>query len=213
MITRDILKRGLRLLNAISSGVDPTADEAADGLQTFKSMILALPGIAQGSSWSDVIVTADAPACEDQRITCADAITITLPTQVPDYSGVYPIDRTLWTGAYRPIRDGARVAVIKPSTQTLQFWRSDLGQWMDALGFGLTDECPFNASLHDGLAAMFAVAVGPEYGPPAQPAVVQMAEKCRRDLYAKLVPSQPVGVELSAMPSNLWSGYRNGLTF
>ena len=133
---RDIVALALKKHRIISPGESPSDDEAQDGLQALQHVIDQL---CQG--WTDVDVTTDYTAKEDERIRITSGSpTITYPTTVRD-----PI-----TGEERAPRSGAKVMVISAAgAKTLKLYMADTGQWATASGLTLNSDIPVDSALED----------------------------------------------------------------
>lgn len=168
--TRTVVAQALRAIRALGPGDDPSIDEINVGAEAIAEILLDLH-----NSWglmSDVDVTADYVAAENQRVRIQIGFTVTvmLPNSVSvdayydpyDY-GFVPITLIPQTGfvgqadgiQYRQPRDGSRVEIVG-TTQGLFFYRADTNNWYSATGFGIDDELPLNNRYTSALAALVA---------------------------------------------------------
>jgi len=178
MLISAVVERALRvLLGSTKTPSDGVKDRCLEALQ---ALLTDMPGTI-GAKWSDVVVSADYTAGEDERITIASGSpTITKPTLIylSDLSGV-PTGTTYSATTMRPPRDGARLQIVTQSSgaSELWFWRSDKAAWIAADGLAYADECPLPTEMDRFLAAMLAVELSAEYGEPLQPVTVALNEK------------------------------------
>jgi hypothetical protein len=168
---RAAVKAAMRALRAIATGDDPVADELASGLEAAQALVLDIHE-ARGPLF-DVDVSGPYTSGEDQRlrVVAGDTVAITLPNSVsmfwnwdpydygfvPGYPGQPPAGSTGAADniAWRAPRDGARIEIVG-TTQALYFYRTDLNQWMPALGLTIDTELPFNSRLTSAFAALIA---------------------------------------------------------
>jgi hypothetical protein len=58
MTVREIIKEALQLLGVLASGEDPSAEDHAKGLSSFRAMLFGMLGRGIGGQTTDKIVTA-----------------------------------------------------------------------------------------------------------------------------------------------------------
>ena len=100
MTVNDIIKRALRLIEAIPAGREPTASQAQDALVALKSMMARLPGVGIAGRLTDKLLDQAITGEEDYRYT--GTYVVTLPATVTDDNGV----------TYRVPRNGARIELL-----------------------------------------------------------------------------------------------------
>ncbi len=100
MTVDDIIKRALRLIEAVPAGRDPTASQAADALLALKSMLARLVGVGIAGRLTDKLLTEAVTGEEDYRYT--GTYVVSLPATVTDDNGV----------TYRVPRNGARIELL-----------------------------------------------------------------------------------------------------
>ena len=144
---RDLILLAGKKWRVFASGETPSADELADGLSAFQSLI---DSVAVG--WTDLDKTSGYTAKEDERI--RTTATVTLPTLVDGDCG------------QRRPRQGAKVLVITGTTPVLSLYRGDLGAWMTANALTLDSPIPLDASLHNTAADALAGRYCDMFGEP-----------------------------------------------
>lgn len=138
-----------------------TADQTK-GLTVLDRLYHRIAAFDTGYPWIDVVGENGYVAGEDERIRCATAVTITYPDHV-EFDGT-GTDDTFDEDLHRPPLDGARVQVIVQATNanTLKFYRTDRGAWVEATATD-TDQCPFGEHMDHYLIAMLAEALAGQY--------------------------------------------------
>lgn len=163
----DTITRGVRMLGARPLGDALGAEEADAGLTAFQSMVLTL---FPATHLTDVLISANYEAGENERITDTGSHTVTYPTTVTDAD----------TGDDRAPLNGALVQV-NGTTPTLKCYVAELAGWQALNGLALTDEQPLGPTHDEGLAAMLAVRVAPDLQVlNVPPWVAEMATAGRR---------------------------------
>jgi hypothetical protein len=167
---RAIIGQALRALSALAVGDEATVDELSAGMDVLGEVMLELHD-ARGPL-TDIDVTADYIAAEDQRvrIQAGATVSVTLPNAVPIYNLPDPYDYGFSADQsappvgsigeadgvrFRQPRDGTRIEIVG-TTQALYFYRADLNQWIDAVNLTLDGEAPLNARYASALAAVVA---------------------------------------------------------
>lgn len=164
---RALLTRAIRKTRANPLGHTPPAEEMEAALEDAQAFFTTLTNRAL----TDVLITADYTAGEDERITdLAGSYTVTYPTEIADSS----VD-----GGERPPRDGAIVEVTGASP-TRKIYVSELKTWKTINGLALTDEQPFGPSMDDALSDMLAARFCDSiYQRDASPILLQLAAQGR----------------------------------
>lgn len=136
---RALLTRAIRKSRARALGDTPAAEEYEAGLEDAEAFFMTLTARAL----TDVIITANYEAGEDERITdLTGSYTVTRPTEI--------------TGQDRPPRNGAIIEVTG-TTPTRHIYVSELKAWMPVRGLTSNTEFPFGPTLEDAMADMLAV--------------------------------------------------------
>lgn len=211
MLISALIERALRVL--LGSTKTPSANTKDRCLEALQSLITDMPGTL-GAKWSDVVVSANYTAGEDERITIASGSpTITKPTLVylADLTGV-PTGTTYSASTMRPPRDGARLQIVTQATgvSELWFWRSDQAAWVRADGLVYADECPLPTEMDRFLPAMLAIELSAEYGEAPQPVTIALNEKGWNRLRARYGARKVVGVD-RALLLNSRQSYAPGM--
>lgn len=197
MTLRDLVARSLRMLRVYGSGVDPTQEESADGVAAFKSMVMAWPAFGVGGPLADVLITAAYTAGEDERVTMSGGVfLVTLPATVVDAD----------TSEDRPPRDGA-IVYVAGATPEVNVYRAAYASWVDLNAITLNDAQPFGPEHDEGLAALLAIRLSPEYGAAITDAVGALAQLGQAQLDARLMPPVRSAVPQEMVASNLSAGY------
>lgn len=187
MSNQTIINRALRMLGVVDAGSAPTATQGEQALEALQSLVLALPNT---NRWTDVDVTEDYTAGENERIraTTTDALTITIPVSVA--SGDRLLDRCgnvtlVCSAADRAPRELARVQITDALSDTTYtyYYRSDLAQWTRVDALTLTGESALSAIFDMGLSAMLAVVLADEYGAAPSAVTGEMAGRFERTLW------------------------------
>lgn len=184
-----LISRSLRMLRVLGAQREPSAAQAATGLEALQSLVLSLPG---ATWWRDVTISAAYTAGENERIFAQSGgpFTISGPQLT---SGGHPIlfccdtYYVACSGADdRPIKDGARVQMLDADANALtQMYRADMQVWLPASGLTLTSTVPVNADMEDGLAAMLAVRLADDFGRDIKAATATLAIKTTSRMRAR----------------------------
>lgn len=197
MTLRDLVARSLRMLRVYGSGVDPTAEEADDGLKAFVSMALAWPAFGVGGPLTEVLISADYTPNEDERITVTSgAPVVTLPSTITDAD----------TLELRPPRDGALV-IETGTTPKVWIYGAQRAAWVDLNALTANSATPFGPEHDEGLAALLAIRLSPEYGAAIPDTVAALAQLGQAQLDARLMPPLQAAVPLELAYGTLAHGY------
>lgn len=169
MTLQALIQRAARMLNRIAVGSEVEGEEAVEALAIFQAMILSLPALGLGGPLTEVVISDDYTAGENERIldTSGTAV-ITRPTTIDD------------DGVTRAPINGAIVEVVGASP-TLHIYVAYLGAWMPLMGLDFDDVNPLGPQHDEGLAAMLAV----RWAPPSMNLpinVAAMSERGMRDI-------------------------------
>lgn len=150
-----IIERAYRKARLRGPTEAPTAAEAAAGLETLQAYYLELVADGAFGRLTEVIVTDDYEAGENERIynTSGGAVTITLPETVVDDL----------TGEDRPPRDRSLV-VVSGSPQAAHIYSAALGAWQEITSLTQNSTAPLAELSVDGLASAVAVRLSNENG-------------------------------------------------
>lgn len=172
---RTIITRAIRKTRARPLGDTPAAEEVEAALEDAQAFFLTLTS----RELTDVLVTADYEAGEDERVTdVAGSYTITRPTEVTDVT----------TNQDRPPRNGAIIEVTG-ATPTRHIYVSELKAWSQIGGLALTSDFPFGPSLEDAMSDMLAVRFCDSiYQREPSASLVQMAVQGRTQFDARFAP-------------------------
>lgn len=178
----DIIRRAHRLMGTVGAGQEPTGVDAADTMERLQSLILGLPGLVLNARWTEVATSSAYTAEEGDRITVTSPGAVTLPTTItPAFADA------------RPPLDFARVQIIGGANAGLWVWIATKGQWVQLDALAISDDFPFGAEDVDGVAAMLAVEMAPEYGEAAtlQQRTIAKAQAQNAAFRARLKRSAP----------------------
>lgn len=178
---RDIVTRALHLARIVSLGQQPTAAEAALGLECLQSFYLAHVANGMFGRLSDVARSTDCEAQAGQRITLFEGAAATLPT-TRDRNGTPPFDLSL-------------VELITPATATraVMIYEAARAAWIDLGGLELGDEAPLasRGALH--LAAALATSAGFDvaFTPDVDPKLLALARTFNAGLLNRGASERP----------------------
>jgi hypothetical protein len=206
---RVLTKRSLRMLGVLASGEDADASDASDALEALQSMLLSLPGMW----WTDVETDEDYTAEENERIrvNSNSAVTVTIPVVVGSEEKVLTCcgQTILKCEGYddRAPKDGARVQVTDTNSNAAltYYYCADVAAWMPVESLTLNSEVPLNADMIDGLAAMLAVRLAPEYGVELSPVVVGLAGEARTKMRARYGRRANFAADAAMLGPSRWS--------
>ena len=185
----DWIGRSLRMLGVLPAGRVPSGQMAADALSVANGLIMGLPEIGMAPTLTEVVITADYTAGEDERVVNISGLdlTITLP-------------ETLTTnGQTRTPRNGARVVVTGNSAITFIYLANS--GWHQVSGLDLNSTAPLGPELYTGLCAVLAVHLGPEFDQEPSASVIALAQAGLVSIATQFWRS----VEVSASPEFLIS--------
>jgi hypothetical protein len=213
LTVRDVIKRANRLMGALATGDDPTADELSDALISYNSMVRAMFGTIIGPRLSSLTASASLTAEPGGLYQVgSSAVTITLPAQPRNGArvGVNDANLGLSTNACTVNRNGrllegaaANLTLNTNGTNRIWFYRGDSGNWVREADALIDDNPFFPDALTAYLADMLAVYVAGEYGSDIRPDIVAKALEGRQAFartYARRGRNQadaPVGVQLA----------------
>ena len=180
---RDIVTRSLRELRAIAAGESPSADEASDALAAFNGMIAA---------WRTQSIVISYPAGLNWRGEWATNTTYAANDGV-SYSGLVLTCSTGHTSSY------SDTPMASPNWST--YWTI---QPFTALA--LSDAFPLPAQFEEGVTAMLAVRIAPQYGTDPSQLTLRKASDGENALLAAYMTIRPASADngIIRMPSQIW---------
>lgn len=174
---RDVVKLALKMGRVISSGEQPEAEEAADGLVALQSLYDGWVASGMFGRLTDVYAANDDEAEESHRYVAASGVTITIPTTIEDGD------------EERPPRDLTVIeTVTSAGVRAVKIY--DRTGWVDLLGLELEDDAPLASRGASGLAACLAMTYSEMFGAQIGPATQRLAGTFRASLAAKWGSSQ-----------------------
>jgi len=193
------LERAMRALKVLGAGVSLTPDEAADSLVVFQDLYYDL--IDKGADLTDVLVSAAYTAGENERVfnTSGAPVTITTPETIEDTSVVPDANGD-------QLRAPREYSVISVSGSPRQTYVYDayLGAWTEIEELVLSDTPPWSTQLGQGLVAMLALLLQPEYGGTVTPTLEALAGEARNRLIARM---QMSAGSVFFQPERRWPTY------
>lgn len=181
MIADNLIKRALRKIGALPSGSEMEPSEGLEALEGLKELYRSLTTGAFGVQ-RDVHLDAGAEyqAWPGDRIVCEDYATnvIELPLLISDTNYKYDYGWGPFLAWACPgLPDDFSVITINdrtdPAIRFVWVYDNATANWTDIEDIHLADEAPFSLRIGDGLAAMLAINIAPEYGAEA----VAMSER------------------------------------
>lgn len=160
----DWISRSMRMLGVLAAGQVPDGQRGQDALEVANGLLLSLPEIGMAPTLTEVVITSDYTAGEDERIVniSGEDLTINLPETIDD------------CGEVRTPRNGARVVVAGDTAITFVYLANS--GWQQVSGLALTDPAPLGPELYTGLCAILAVHLSPEYDQEPSASVVALAQ-------------------------------------
>lgn len=155
---RQLAVRALRRVGVVSEG-QPTSQayDTAVALETARDMYLSFIANGLFGPVTDVLVSADYTASENERVinTSEDDITVTLPLTVTDDSS--------GTRATRAPEDRAFV-LVSGSEPHAHIYDADLADWRSIYDLTLDDSAPLSGRYATHLSSILAGRLCPDYG-------------------------------------------------
>ena len=186
-IRTDIVQRAFRMLNKVGIGQDLDPDEASEALKVFQDMLITMPEIGLGGPLTDVLISADYTANEDERITntSGSPVVISLPSTITETNGTV-----------RPPRNGAIVQINGAASPEIHLYVGYLAGWQRLTDLTLNSANPLGPMHHEGLAALLALRLtGPNTAIPE--AVPLQAEKGLQHIANRFRPSMDTPLDLA----------------
>lgn len=214
LLIRDIVKRSQRLLGALVTGDDPSADELSDELLSYTAMQRSLFGTVIGPKLSPFTAPTTPGQAENGGLYMipASLYTLTAPTNPRSGARFGAVDPNLnfATNNCTIARNG-RLLEGAASNLTLStnganrqwFFDADTGNWVREADPASVDVSPpFPDRLISHLPAMLAVWIAAEFGSEIRPDVVAMGQlgmQAFARVYARRGRNQtdaPIGVQI-----------------
>lgn len=162
---RDIIRTALRKTGALSSGSEPTASEANDGLEALQSLYLEWVDRAVFGRLKTVKATADYVAGEGERVV-SNGFEIGFPTTVDDDCET------------REPADLALIMVVTAGVEPdIRVRDANRGEWVAVNGLGLSDDAPLAGRGSDGLSSCLARKIAGGYGLPVDDQIERAANR------------------------------------
>ena len=212
MNVSELIADALEQSGAVDPASTPTAQQSTQALRVLQQVINNLPGQRW---WTDVVVTADYTAGENERISVntSDAVTITVPSLVSSAEKVLfccnQIELKCSGYDDRVPKDGARVWVNDLQTTDAYFYmyRSDIAQWTSAKDLTPDSDLPLSEDWHEGLSAMLAARLARYYGLPLEQVTVALATATESRMRARFGKRQQIAVDtplLRTSSNQIW---------
>lgn len=190
LTVRDVIKRSNRLMGALATGDDPSADELADALMSYNSMVRAMFGTVIGPRLSALTAGASLTAEPGGLYQVGSAtITVTLPSQPRNGAriGVVDANLALSSNTCTINRNGrllegaaANITLNTDGSSRIWFFRGDTGNWVREADALIDDLVYFPDPLAAYLPDMLAVYLAGEFGSDIRPDVVAKALEGRQ---------------------------------
>lgn len=199
---RTIIKRALRLIQALNVGEEPSAEDASTCLEALQALILELPAMGVGRQLATVEATSDVTLFDGDRLAARPtaAMTVTLPKDPPDGARVAILDPTRVFATYNVTisRNGsliagaaANVTLSTNGAERVYRFRADTLDWVEESALTLDGSLPYPSDFDDAFAHILAVRIHPEYASISEgvsPAVLDGADRGRARLRARYGP-------------------------
>lgn len=180
---RDIVTNALRELRVIAAGESPSSDEASDVLAALNGMI---------AGWR------------------AESIVIAYPASV-NWRGEWAVNTSY------SVNDGVArngIPVTCAVAHTSSYYDQPIGSpnWASywtvstLITYAIGDTFPLPGQFEDGVTAMLAVRIAPQFGKEPSAGTVLRARDGKTAIFAAYMPIRPVSVDagLTRMPSQIW---------
>lgn len=240
-LVSDILLQGFQESNLVSANVSAldTARETL-ALSRFQGIVAQVMGWEAGENlvpWSvgsAGIDTASLPAGAEldatkwkyppinRRLMCnlAAPETVVLQYQPSDGARIAVQDipgnfatNPLTLDANGRLIDGNRTLILNTnSTNSVWFYREDLGEWKIISTLLATDTMPFPVEFNDFFAIMLAMRLNPSYGRKMDPLTLQMFKRSREMFMARYKQEEDLdlGTVFARNPVSGYSGFYDG---
>lgn len=212
----DIIKRAMRKLHVLGTGMEPSSAQAAQAMGNLSSLYVEMIGMGSLGRLYDVQATSDADGLEWTRIKASNGVDITLPllitaSMAPSYPGYYPgsggPDYGWWPSGWdnfpRTPFDMAPVVISGSNyevdgnaftSETYWLYSAYKGEWMQVISLTQQDTFPLPMHFENGFAAWLAEYMADDFGSmEVGPDTRIQARNCRVMLTCRFdSPSRPV---------------------
>lgn len=202
----DVVSRALQMLKVLPAATQADADQAEDGMTALQGLISHMAETGSFGALTDVVLTADAEAGENERV--SGAFAVTLPAIIYDEctgETRKPIDRCI-VGIAADVVTVDALAVTGPQT-----WLYDatLAEWVALHDLELSGDCPLGSRFFEGLAAMLAMQVSDDYSAELSQRIVDSAQRGNVAIKRKDPRrTAPVAQALLRTSNRMMRGYR-----
>lgn len=174
---RDIVTLAMKQAQILAPGAEPTAGEAADGMDALQGLYEGWVSGGMFGQLTDDIVSVGGAALLQHRITATDGAVITLPTTVDrDGDDLAPYDLSV-------------VEIIDATGRKVHLFEAGTWRQIDALG--LSDKAPLASRGRDGLAACLAMSFAEQFAASIGPGTANRARQFKTALMFKLGADRP----------------------
>lgn len=170
---RSVIKRSMQHLGSLNVGEDPTDNEAQDFMVSLQSLYDGWVTAGMFGTLTDVLITADYTAKENERIT--GNFTVTVPSTVT------------CEGVARTPRD---LSLIETFDTVRKVYLFDRNAWVQIDSLTLNSTAPLSARSFVGLSACLAAFIADELGKPLGQGTTRLASQFRAQISMKLGSSQ-----------------------
>lgn len=201
MTVRDVIKRALRMVNAIVAGEEPEADEMDDALTAYNGMIRGMFGHGVGQP----LLRGASDATQALAGGLYAVPTLATP-QCPSNGDRFGVvgATTINAAPGSTIQGGAQVVTVGPGSW---FYRQDLADWRLENEQTLDDGPPFADDCNAGLAAMLAMEIAPEYGAEPSALVIKKANDADLRISQRYGCNPEAVIDPALWLRNRWYGF------
>ena len=186
MTVREIIKESLQLLGVLASGEDPSAEDHAKGLSSFRAMLFGMLGRGIGGQTTDKIVTASPyEATPGEKIVWAGAgaLTVTLPALL-DNGRTVPAS-------------GARVVVTSGDQSGQWLYIGEKASWLRVGSITADTVSPLGETCDSALVFLLARELATVFGVSPSGFVQQRANDAGNEIYSRFKPSSAGNIDSS----------------
>jgi hypothetical protein len=178
MTVRDIIKEALQLLGVLAAGEDPSAEDHARGLSSFRGMIFAMLGRGIGGQTVDKIVTASPyEAQPGEKVVWAGSgsLTVTLPALLDN-------------GRFTPM-SGDRVVVTSGDQSGQWVYIGERAEWFRVGSITANTASPLGETCDTALVFLLARELATVFGINPSGFVIQRAQDASNEIYSRFRPT------------------------
>jgi hypothetical protein len=183
---RDIARRALIALGVINPRSEPADYQAQQVLDALQAWILESPAIGLSAEFTNVDISDDYTAGENERIRVlvGTTDTVTLPESVEDADSVDAYDGGSSGSSTRPPGNGALVNILGADADgaevnVLYAYIRSRGNWVLLTDLELDDDNPLGAEFDRALVNIGAVEVASNFAKEASPSIQRAANTGR----------------------------------